>query len=47
MDQGISDSVIVVIKLPADEDMATYLRTKPAETAEMQGEGPNMLICEL
>jgi hypothetical protein len=43
MDQGISDSAIVVIKLQAEEDMVTYLRIKLAETAEKRGEGPNML----
>jgi hypothetical protein len=31
MDQRISDSVIVVIKRGADENMATYLRRKLSE----------------
>jgi hypothetical protein len=47
MDQGISDSVIVVIKLRAYEDMATYPRTKLIEIDASQGEGPNMLIWKL
>ena len=47
MDQRISDSVIVVIKLGAHEDVATHLRTKLQESDESQGEGPNMLTSEL
>lgn len=47
MAQGISDSVIVVIKLRADEDMVTYLRIKLTERDANRGEGPNMLMCEL
>ena len=46
MGQGISDSVIVVVKLRAYEDMVTYLRVKLLENDENQGEGPNMLTRE-
>jgi hypothetical protein len=46
MGQGISDSVIVVVKLRAYEDMVTYLRVKLLENDENQGEGPNMLTCK-
>lgn len=47
MDQGISDSVIVVIKLRTNEDVATHRRIKLIERDVSRGEGPNMLICEL
>lgn len=47
MDQGISDSVIVVMKLRAYEDVVTHQRTKLIERDASRGEGPNMLICEL
>jgi len=47
MDQGISDAVIVVMKLRAYEDVETHQRTKLIERDESRGEGPNMLICEL
>jgi hypothetical protein len=47
MAQWISDSVIVVVKLRADEDMVTYLRVKLEETDVHRGEGPNILTCEL
>ena len=44
MAQGISDSVIVIVKLRADEDMVTYLRAKLLESGRKTGgEGPNML----
>jgi hypothetical protein len=38
MDQGISESVIVVVKLGAYDDMVTYLRTKLTETAKAKSE---------
>jgi hypothetical protein len=47
MDQGISDSVIVVIKLRAYEDVVTHWRIKLIERDESRGKGPNMLTCEL
>lgn len=44
MAQGISDPVIVVIKLRADEDMVTYLRVKLSESGrKTRGKGPDML----
>lgn len=47
MDQGISDSVIVVVKLRANEDVVTRQRIKLIERDRSRGEGPNMLMCEL
>jgi hypothetical protein len=47
MAQGISDSIIVVIKLEADENPVMDLRTKLLETDNSQGEGSNMLIRKL
>jgi len=40
MHKGFADEAIVIVKRPADEDMVTYLRIKPVEsarTAEMKG----------
>ena len=40
MHKGFADEAIVIVKRLADEDMVTYLRAKPAEsarTAEMKG----------
>jgi hypothetical protein len=47
MDQRISDPVIVVVKLRANEDVATHQRIKLIENDLSQGEGPDMLICKL
>ena len=42
--QGVSDLIIVVVKLQAYEDMVTYLRIKPVERdKEIKGEGSDML----
>jgi hypothetical protein len=48
MAQGISDLVIVVIKLRADEDMVTYLRIKLSESGrKIKGKGLDMLTQNL
>jgi hypothetical protein len=46
MDRGISDLVIVVIKLRAYEDEVTHPRIKLIERDGSRGEGPNMLTCK-
>ena len=48
MAQGISDLVIVAVKLRAKEDMATYLRIKLSESGrKTKGKGPDMLTQNL
>lgn len=44
-DQGISDPIIVVVKLQAYENVVTHWRIKLAETGANRGEGSDMLIC--
>lgn len=44
MHKGFSDEAIVIVKRSADEDMVTYWRIKPTESAKDGGdEGRNML----
>lgn len=43
MGRGSADETIVVVKLPADEGMVTYLRIKAVENSmDAGGEGWNM-----
>ena len=35
MHKGFADEAIVIVKQLADEDMVTYLRIKPTESARM------------
>jgi hypothetical protein len=35
MHKGFADEAIVIVKRSADEDMVTYLRVKPTESARM------------
>ena len=35
MHKGFADEAIVIVKQLADEDMVTYLRVKPTESARM------------
>ena len=35
MHKGFADEAIVIVKRLADEDMVTYLRVKPTESARM------------
>lgn len=44
MRREFADEAVVIVKRPAYEDMETYLRAKPAESAREGGdEGRNML----
>jgi len=45
MDQGVTDSSVVAVKLRADENMVTYLRVKLLESSrKTEGKGMNMLM---
>jgi hypothetical protein len=44
MHKGFAEEAIVIVKRLAEEDMVTYRRVKPAESAKEGGdEGRNML----